>query len=112
MMRGGMPNMQNMMKQMQQLQLKMAKVQEELEQKTVTAEAGGGVVKVTANGKQAILKIEIQPEVVNPAEKDMLEDLVLTAVNQAIERSTELASSEMNKVTGGMVPPGMKFPGM
>jgi DNA-binding YbaB/EbfC family protein len=112
MFRGGQPNMQQMMKQMQQLQLRMAKVQEELEQKTITAESGGGAVKVTVNGKQAILKIEIQPEVVNPADKDMLEDLVLTAVNQAIERSTAMAAEEMNKVTGGMMPPGMKLPGL
>ena len=112
MFRGGQPNMQQMLKQMQKLQQQMAKVQEDLAQRTVVAEAGGGVVKVTASGKQAILKIEIQPEVINPAEKEMLEDLVLTAVNQAIERSNELATSEMNKVTGGMVPPGMKLPGM
>ena len=112
MFRGGAPNMQQMMKQMQQMQLRMAKVQEELERKIITAEAGGGVVKVTVNGKQAVLKIEINPEVINPAEKDMLEDLVLTAVNQAVERSTAMAAEEMNKFTGGMMPPGMKFPGM
>jgi DNA-binding YbaB/EbfC family protein len=112
MLKGGMPNMQQMMKQVQKMQEKMDQVQAELENKTVIAEAGGGMVKVTVNGKQRILKIEIEKEVVNPEEKEMLEDLVLAAVNQAIERSSAMASEEMQKVTGGMLPPGMKIPGL
>lgn len=108
----GMPNMAGMMKQVQKMQEKMAQVQQELEQKTVTAESGGGMVKVTANGKQAILKIQIDKEVVNPEDVEMLEDLVLAATNKALDDASKLAQEEMAKVTSGMMPniPGMNFP--
>ncbi len=114
MFKGGTPNMQGMMKQLQKMQERIAQVQAELEQKTVTAEAGGGMVKVTANGKQQIVKIVIEQEVVNPAEKDMLEDLVVAAVNKALETSSAMAQQEMQKATGGMMPniPGLNIPGM
>ena len=114
MMKGGMPNMQGMMKQLQQMQEKMAQVQSELEKKTVSAEAGGGMVKVTANGKQQIVKIEIEKEVVNPEEKEMLEDLVVAAVNKALESAGAMAQQEMQKVTAGVMPniPGLNIPGL
>ena len=114
MFKGGLPNMQDMMKQIQKVQERVAEVQAQLEQRTVTAEAGGGMVKVTANGKHQIVKIEIEKEVVNPDEKDMLEDLVVAAANQALERASAMAQEEMQKATSGMMPniPGLNIPGL
>jgi len=110
----GKPGMQNLMKQVQKMQEKMGEVQAQLENKTITAESGGGMVKVTANGRQQIVKIEMEKEVVDPEDIEMLEDLVVAAVNKAIEESNAMAQEEMAKVTSGMMPniPGMKFPGM
>ncbi|HTP78897.1 MAG TPA: YbaB/EbfC family nucleoid-associated protein [Bacteroidota bacterium] len=114
MFKGGPLNMQSMMKQMQKMQERIAEVQSMLEGKTVTGESGGGMVKVTVNGKQRIVKIEIENEVVKPEEKDMLEDLIAAAVNQAMERSAAMAQEEMQKATGDMIPniPGLNLPGM
>jgi DNA-binding YbaB/EbfC family protein len=109
MFKGGMPNMQQMMKQMQKMQEGMARVQEELGAKLVTGDAGGGMVRVTVTGKQQIQKVEIAADVVNPNEKDLLEDMVLAATNQALEKAAALAQEEMRKVTGGSIPglPGL-----
>ncbi len=106
--------MQDMMKQIQKVQERVAEVQAQLEQKTVTAESGGGMVKVTANGKHQIVRIEIEKEVVNPDEKDMLEDLIVAAANQALERASAMAQEEMQKATSGMMPniPGLSIPGL
>lgn len=97
-----------LLKQLQQMQSRMQKVQEALGDKTVTATAGGGVVTVTANGRQKILSVAVKAEVVDPAEVEMLQDLVLTAVNDALEKSKELAARELGALTGGMgLPPGL-----
>ena len=102
-----MKGMGNMLKQAQKLQGKMAKMQEELAQKTVEASAGGCMVKVVANGQQQIVSIVIEREVVDPEDVDMLQDLVLAAVNDAMARAQEMASSEMGKLTGGLNIPGL-----
>jgi len=101
------PNMKEMMRQAQILQNKMAKAQEELASKTVEATAGGGMVKAVANGKQEIVSIAIEKEVVDPEDVEMLQDLVLAAVNEALKRSNEMMEQEMSKITGGMKIPGM-----
>ncbi len=98
---------QNMLRQAQQLQAKMAKVQEELKTLTVEGTSGGGVVKVTANGHQEVLAITIDKEVVKPEDAEMLQDLVLDAVKDAIEKSKALASQKLSILTGGMKIPGM-----
>lgn len=99
--------MGSMMKQAQKLQKKMLKMQEELKTKTVEATAGGGMVKVIADGGQKIESITIEKEVVDPEDIEMLEDLVLAAVNDALNKSQEMVSSQMNKLTGGMNIPGL-----
>jgi hypothetical protein len=102
-----MKGMGNMMKQAQKLQTKMMKLQEELGQRTVEATAGGGMVKVIANGKQQIESIEIEKEVVDPEDVDMLQDLIVAAINDALNKSQEMVSSEMSKLTGGLSIPGL-----
>ncbi|MFZ0135292.1 MAG: YbaB/EbfC family nucleoid-associated protein [Desulfobacterales bacterium] len=102
-----MKGMGNMMKQAQKLQAKMLRLQEELAEKTIETSAGGGMVKVVANGKQQIVAIQIEKEVVDPEDVDMLQDLVLAAVNDALAKSQEMVSSEMAKLTGGLGIPGL-----
>lgn len=102
-----MKNINNMMKQAQKLQKKMLQAQQELATKTVEASAGGGMVKVIANGAQKIESITIEKEIVNPDDVDMLQDLILAAVNDALNKSQEIISSEMNKLTGGLNIPGL-----
>jgi DNA-binding YbaB/EbfC family protein len=103
-------NLKKMMQQAQQMQEKMLAAQEELAEKTVTATAGGGKVTVVANGAGEVVSIKIDPAVVDPADVEMLEDLILTGVKKAIEEGKALASAEMGKLTGGMgLPPGLGF---
>lgn len=102
------------LKQFQEIQQEMNRVKQELASKKVTATAGGGMVEVTANGRQKIIDIKIDPEIIKVEEKEMLEDLVVAGVNSALERASELASEEMRKVAGGMLgnlPDGLKIPG-
>jgi len=102
-----MKGMGNMMKQAQKLQSKMLKLQEELAAKTVEATAGGGMVTVVANGKQQIVSIKVEEEVVDPEDVEMLQDLILAAVNEALAKSQEMVSGEMGKLTGGLNIPGL-----
>ena len=105
---GGKPgNMNKMMKQVQEMQKKMMQMQEELKNKTVEATAGGGVVKVVANGHNEIVEIKISPEAVDPDDVEMLQDLVLAAVNESLRKAQEMMASEMGKITGGMSLPGL-----
>jgi hypothetical protein len=101
-----MKGMGNVMKQAQKLQGKMLKLQEELAERTVETTAGGGMVKVVANGRQQIVSITIEKEVVDPEDVDMLQDLVMAAVNDALTKSQEMVSEEMSKLTGGLSLPG------
>ena len=94
--------MQSMMQQAQKMQASMAKMQEELEEREVEAAAGGGVVKVVATGKKNIKSITIAPEVVDPDDIEMLEDLITAAVNEAMNMAEEMVQTEMGKITGGM----------
>ena len=98
----GIGGMGNLLKQAQEMQSRMAKIQEELAQKTVEGSAGGGMIQVTVNGQLALTAIKIDATVINSEEKDMLEDLVLAAVNDGMRKARDLASAEMSKLTGGL----------
>jgi hypothetical protein len=100
-------NLGGLMKQAQALQRKMQELQAELGERTVTAQAGGGMVEAVVNGRQELVSLKIDPEVANPDDVDMLQDLVLAAVNEALNRSREMVSQEMGKLTGGLNIPGM-----
>jgi nucleoid-associated protein EbfC len=101
-------NINKLMKQAQKMQEQMAKTQAELEEKTVEVQAGGGKVIVVANGAGDVISIKIAKEIVDPEDVEILEDLILSGVKQAIEDGKALAQSEMTKITGGMgLPPGL-----
>ena len=104
MMKGGMAGL---MKQAQKMQKELKAVQEDLKQRTVVGESGSGLVKVYASGQQEVLKIEIDPQAVDPDDADLLEDLILVAVQQALHKAKELSEKETSRITGGMSFPGM-----
>ena len=103
-------NIGQMLKQMQQLQSKMQEVQTELESTKVEGSSGGGMVKVVANGKNEIVSVVIDPEVVDKDDVEMLQDLIIAAVNQAREKVQEMQSEKMSGLTGGMNIPGLNLP--
>ncbi|MCF8268013.1 MAG: YbaB/EbfC family nucleoid-associated protein [Ignavibacteriales bacterium] len=108
MLKGG---MQGMMKQIQKMQSEMERIQKELANKTVTEESGGGIVKATVNGKKELISIMIENEIINSGDKEMLEDLIVAAVNKALDSAGKLAEDEIGNATKGMIPPGMNIPG-
>jgi hypothetical protein len=97
----------NILKQAQEMHGKISQLQEEMANKTVEASAGGGMVTIVINGKQQVLSIRIDPEVVNREDVDMLQDLICAAVNEAIRKSQEMMTEEMKKITGGLNIPGL-----
>ena len=105
---GGMPgNMNNILKQAQKMQENMQKMQAELEAKEIESSVGGGAVTVKVNGKKELIDINIKPEVVDPDDIEMLQDLVISAVNEALRKVDDAQSSQMSKMTGGMNIPGL-----
>jgi len=99
--------LQQMQKEMQE---QIGRIQDEMAEKTVEASAGGGAVTVVVNGRQEIQSIKIKPEAVDPDDLEMLEDLMMAAVNAALEKSRAMQEEAMGKITGGMLPPGTNFP--
>ena len=97
----------NIMRQAQELQAKLAKAQQELAEATIEASSGGGAVKVIVNGQQQVLSVKISPEAIEPDDVEMLEDLVMTAVNEALNKAQEMAAKRMGKLTGGLNIPGL-----
>jgi DNA-binding YbaB/EbfC family protein len=95
------------MRQAQELQARLAKAQQELAEATIEASSGGGAVKVTVNGQQQVLSVKISPEAIEPDDVEMLEDLVMTAVNEALAKAQEMAAKHMGKLTGGLNIPGL-----
>jgi DNA-binding YbaB/EbfC family protein len=97
----------NILKQAQQMHARISQLQEEMAQKTVETSSGGGMVNIVMNGKQEILSLRIDPEVVNRDDVEMLQDLIAAAVNEAIRKSQEMMTEEMKKITGGLTIPGI-----
>ncbi|MDF2953338.1 MAG: DNA-binding nucleoid-associated protein YbaB/EfbC [Thermodesulfobacterium sp.] len=106
------PQFQQLFKEMQKIQKKLEETQKQLEEKTITVQVGGGMVTVTANGKQEIISIQIEDELINPEEKEMLEDLIIAGVNEALKRAKEMVEEEIAKITGGLKFPGLNLPGI
>ena len=102
-----MANFGNIIKQAQQMQAKMARLQEELALKTVEASAGGGMVTAVVNGRNELVSIKIEKDVVNPEDVEMLQDLIVAAVNEGVRKAQEMATAEMSKITGGLNIPGL-----
>ncbi|MDP4198220.1 MAG: YbaB/EbfC family nucleoid-associated protein [Bacteroidota bacterium] len=102
--------MSNMLGKLQELQEQMAQAQEEIAQMQASGESGGGVVKATVNGRQQLLKLEIAKEVIDPNEPEMLEDLIVAAVNKAIDRTKEMAEEKMSEAARSLLPPGFPMP--
>ncbi|MBS4008390.1 MAG: YbaB/EbfC family nucleoid-associated protein [Clostridium sp.] len=101
-------NMGNMMKQIQKMQKEMLKMQEELQQKTVMASSGGGMIRVEVSGKKELVSLTIDPEAVDPADLEMLQDMIMAAVNEGLRKVEEMMTAEMQKLTGGLnLPPGL-----
>jgi nucleoid-associated protein EbfC len=100
-------NIGNIMKQAKKMQEKMGRLQQELETRTIEAQAGGGMVKVLVNGKFEVVSLKIEKDVVNPEDIEMLQDLIAAAVNEGIRKSQEMAQAEMSKITGGLAIPGL-----
>lgn len=104
---GNMGNMNQMMKQVKKMQEQMVKAQEELKDKTVEGTSGGGVVSIVVNGHKEVKEVKIKPEAVDPDDVEMLQDLILAAINDAMKQVDEISGKEMNKLTGGMNIPGL-----
>lgn len=104
---GGGGNMNNMLKQAQKMQQEMERIQQELEQRVVEATSGGGAVSVTVTGKKEVKAVKISPDAIDPDDVEMLEDLLLVAVNDALSKADEMMTSEMGKLTGGINIPGL-----
>jgi nucleoid-associated protein EbfC len=105
-------NVNKMMQQVQQMQAEMQKAQEDLAKETVTASAGGGAVKATMTGGLQLVELEIDPEVLDPEDVEMLQDLVLAAVNESLTSAQELASKRLGGITGGLGDLGLNIPGL
>lgn len=104
---GNMGNMQGMMKKVQKMQAEMLKMQEELKTRTVETTVGGGALTIVANGKKEIESINIKPEALDPDDVEMLQDMIVSGVNEAMRKIDEMTEREMSKITGGMKLPGM-----
>ncbi|WP_457652365.1 YbaB/EbfC family nucleoid-associated protein [Rhodocaloribacter sp.] len=105
-------NMADMFGKMMEMQQKMAEAQEKLAQQTVTAEAGGGMVKVTANGLQRITALKLEPGIIDPSDPELLEDLIIAGVNKALEEAAAMAEQEMQRAAGNFLPPGLDLGGL